>query len=131
MNVETVEAVLDASAVLAWLNLEIGGSEVGSIIARAAISAVNLSEIVTKLAERGKSSDVIADMIDLLPCALVDFDAAQAAAAGLMSTETRKAGLSLGDRACLALAAAHGLPAWTSDRAWAKVDVGVDVRFIR
>jgi len=131
MNVETIEAVLDASAVMAWLNLEIGGSEVTSLIARAAISAVNLSEVVTKLAEREENSAVVREMIDLLPCAVVDFDSAQATAAGLMRTKTRRAGLSLGDRACLALAATYGLPAWTSDRAWAKVDVGVDVRFIR
>jgi PIN domain nuclease of toxin-antitoxin system len=49
----------------------------------------------------------------------------------MMRQVSRRAGLSFGDRACLALALIHGLPVLTADRAWAKVDVGVEVRLIR
>jgi ribonuclease VapC len=62
---------------------------------------------------------------------VVDFDVPQAKVAGDLRRLTRIQGLSLGDRACLALAQALGLPAMTADRAWAGLEVGIEIRTIR
>jgi ribonuclease VapC len=124
--------VLDASALLALLNGEPGSEQVASVIADgAAISAINLAEVVTKLSEIGIPEALIHDALDLLGLEIVDFDVEQAYQVGFLRPLTRHAGLSLGDRACLALAKQLGLPALTTDRAWEGLDIGVTVQMIR
>jgi ribonuclease VapC len=124
--------VLDASALLALLNGEPGSEQVTSVIADgAAISAINLAEVVTKLSEIGIPEALIHDALDLLGLEIVDFDVEQAYQVGLLRPLTRHAGLSLGDRACLALAKQLGLPALTTDRVWEGLDIGVAVQMIR
>jgi PIN domain nuclease of toxin-antitoxin system len=125
------EAVLDASALLALLNEEPGHELVATVISAAIISAVNLSEVVGKLADRGIADQELRSAIDALGLGVVPFDQAQAYAAGLLRPLTRRAGLSLGDRACLGLALLRKAPAYTTDRGWRKVSVGVEVRPIR
>jgi len=125
------ETVLDASAVLAHLRGEAGGDRVSAQLSQAVISAVNLSEVVSKLLDLGASETAIMEAIDRLPCIVADFTPEQAVAAGLLRSVTRKAGLSLGDRACLALAGEQSLPALTTDKAWTRLDVGVEVVLIR
>ncbi len=124
--------VLDASALLALLNGEAGSEQVANVIVDgAAISAVNLAEVVTKLSEIGMPEALIHDVLDLLGLEIIDFDFKQAYQVGLLRPLTRHAGLSLGDRACLALAQQLDLPVLTTDRVWASLAINVTVLVIR
>lgn len=130
-------AVLDASALLAYLRNEPGGDRVSDAIDRgAAISAANWAEVLTKLADLGEEPDAAAGKLArvgvLGPLLSVHpLDEAGAREAARLRTLTRAAGLSLGDRACLALGKALGLPVLTADHAWVRLKVGVTVRVIR
>lgn len=126
--------VLDASALMAVLNRETGDSVVeAALIEGAAMSTVNFSEVVAKLAERAMTEQDIHLTLSPFDLELFDFDRTGAFAAGFLRSLTRRQGVSLGDRACLALAAQVGLPALTSDRRWADLDpaLGVEVRLLR
>ena len=125
------EAVLDASAVLAFLQREPGEEIVRDVMPRALLCSVNLTEIVSKLTERGLDHAVVRQIACGLPYQIVDYDLELAMSAGILRNQTRSAGLSLGDRACLALAARERLPALTTDRGWAQGDFGVEVQVIR
>lgn len=128
-------AVLDASAVLAWLRDEPGAGAVGPYLGggtrAGVISAVNLSEVHQKLAQHGVDADRVVRRLRVLGLGVEPFTAADAAAAARLWAVTRTSGLSLGDRACLALAARRGLPAVTADLAWTRLDVGVVVIAVR
>ena len=115
--------VYDSSAVLAMAFAEPGGDKVGDWVAEGdgLISAVNLSEVLAKLHERGMDAASIDAIRADLPLAVVDFNAAQAAAAANLRNSTRSVGLSLGDRCCLALALEHDAEVITTDRAWTAV----------
>jgi PIN domain nuclease of toxin-antitoxin system len=123
--------VLDASAILVLLNDEPGAVEVAQALEDAAVSAVNLSEVVAKLLESGMPRKETEEALGGLGLDVRAFDEGAAWAAGALRAGTRKAGLSLGDRACLALARDLGIPALTADGAWAKVSAGVEVRLLR
>lgn len=125
--------VLDASALLALIHREPGHDQVAQVVAGSAISAVNLAEVVGKLAERGVPLDRARAIALSFGLDVVSLDADLAAAAGQLRPATRAAGLSLGDRCCLATAQALGLPTLTTEAAWEPLaDVlGVDVRNIR
>lgn len=125
--------ILDASALLAMLRSEPGGDLVANALVGAKMSVVNHAEIVSYYARLGGQAEAIEAMLRPLPIELVPVDAAIASAAGLLAALTSDAGLSLGDRFCLALAKAEGGPALTADRAWTGVAdaAGVEVRFIR
>lgn len=123
--------VLDASAVLALLAGEPGAPAVRDYIPDAAISAVNLTEIGAKLADRGMRQKDMRTAIGTLGLDVVTFDEESAYAAAMLRDRTRHLGLSLGDLACLALGAARGLPVLTADRSWAGLSIGVEVRLIR
>jgi ribonuclease VapC len=125
------EIVLDASALMAVLREEAGAAAVEAVLDHAAISAVNLSEVQAKLVERGTAAAVAWSSLIDLDLDVVDFDVPQAKVAGGLRWLTRVQGLSLGDRACLALAQALGLPAMTADRTWAGLEVGIEIRTIR
>ena len=123
--------VLDASAVLVLLNGEPGMAVVAEVLPRAVIGAVNISEAVAKLAEGGMPGSAIQEAIEGLRLNILPFDAELALAAGLLRPLTRSAGLSLGDRACLALGMRLQLPVLTADRIWAGLDLDVEVELIR
>ena len=124
-------AVLDASAILAVLHGE-RGSDVVMGIERAIVSAVNLSEVVAKLADIGLTDDEIRAAIARLDFERVaNFGAEQAFAAGVLRRATRRFGLSLGDRACLALGTELSLPVVTADAVWERFDTGPKVKLIR
>lgn len=124
--------VLDSSAVLAAFRGEPGAAAVlAALTGGAVMSTVNLAEVVTKLQEGGVPDADIGPMIDQLNVTIVDFDQAQAYPTGLLRRQTRAAGLSLGDRACLALAQRLGLPVLTADRAWTTLNLPVTVTAIR
>jgi PIN domain nuclease of toxin-antitoxin system len=111
--------VLDSSAVLALVNREPGGERVLAALPDAVISAVNLSEVVAKLVDRGATMAAIEEALSILRLDVRSFDTELARAAGELRRLTRDRGLSLGDRACLALAAQLGAVALTADRTWA------------
>lgn len=127
------ETVLDASAVLAYLLGEPGEELVGEVLERGlgVISAVNLSEVGAKLADGAMSHPEIEEVLAGLDLRLVPFDREQALASAWLRGPTRPLGLSLGDRACLALAEHLSLPVLTTDRAWLDVQGGLTVRVIR
>ena len=109
------EFVLDTSALLAFVGAEPGGDVVARLIGEACISAANWAEAVSKLVDRGGSLESVRAALCVAPVDVIDFDQALAETAGAMIARTRARGLSLGDRACLALAARKNLPAITAD----------------
>jgi PIN domain nuclease of toxin-antitoxin system len=125
------EAVLDASALLAFLKNEPGADKVQTVLTQSCISAVNMAETLGKLVDHGKMLDDAAYQLDRLQIPVIPFDAEQAKILASLVTITRPLGLSLADRACLALGLSRRLPVLTTDRNWEKVDVGVKVRLIR
>jgi len=124
--------VLDASALLAALNGEPGADKLTlELLSTAVISTVNLSEVQTKLINRGLSPDS-AWAAALVPVErAIPFTLEQAKAAGSMVAETRAWGLSLGDRACLALGLELQAPVYTADRSWKNLKLGVQIHVIR
>ena len=125
------DAVLDASALLALLNAEPGAERVAACVPGGVISAVNLAEVVGKLAEAGMAVEDIRLALAGLALRIADLDEGLAYDVGLLRPSTRARGLSLGDRACLAQARKSGLPALTADRDWLPLDLGVEVEAIR
>ncbi|MFC0634396.1 type II toxin-antitoxin system VapC family toxin [Brevundimonas balnearis] len=119
--------VIDASAAVAFLMNEAGGERVGPLLPSGLMNAVNLTEVVTRLLRSGH--DPI--RAHYLGCSIVDHGVDLADRAGRLWPITAALGLSLGDRACLALAQREGLPVLTADRAWAALSLDVDVRLIR
>lgn len=124
-------SLLDASAVLAVLFGEAGGERVMPDMSASALGAVNLSEVVSKLIDRGCSSAEALALAATLTCEIVPLDEDLALRTGALRRVTRSRGLSLGDRACLALAEREGLPVLTADRTWATLDLPVEVVLIR
>lgn len=127
------EIVLDASALIAMLKQEKGAARVAKAIASARMCAVNYAEVVSHFAHQGMPDAAIDAMLDPLPITFVPADHHISRLAGRLRAVTSRAGLSLGDRYCLALAQRDGLPAWTSDAHWNLVaeDAGVKVVQIR
>jgi PIN domain nuclease of toxin-antitoxin system len=125
--------VLDASALLALIHREAGHEIVADAMAEAVISAVNLAEVVGKLAERGVPPDRAKAIPLSFGIEVVPLDADIAAKAGQLRPATRSAGLSLGDRCCLATAMILGLPVLTAEAAWEPLagPLGIDIRNIR
>ncbi len=123
--------VLDSSALLALLWSEPGADAVEAILQGALMSAVNMAEVCSKLADRGVASGEVRALLDDLPVNVIAFDRAQAAKSGELRDATRALGLSLGDRACLALAMTEAADAVTADRSWTELDLDVSVTAIR
>lgn len=123
--------VLDASALLALLNAERGSEAVAATLPGAAISAVNLSEVVGKLAERAMPARLIRAALLGLGLEIHPFDAEMAFTAGELRPKTSALGLSFADRACLALGLSVSRPVLTADRSWRSLRVGVKVTVIR
>lgn len=97
------------------------------------MSVLNYAEVVSYFIHAGMDEHDLDAMLDPLPIELVPADRNLARLAGHLRGPTADAGLSLGDRFCLALAKRKGLPAWTADKAWKRIAevVGVDVVTIR
>jgi ribonuclease VapC len=129
--VNDADLVVDASAVIAFLVGEPFTRFDGERLGGAFISAVNLSEVLARLPAIGVPESETAIAIARLNLRVVAFDEAQARATARLHPLTRQAGLSLGDRACIALGNARGCPVVTADRVWATVDVGVEIVLVR
>lgn len=117
-------AVLDASAVLALVRDEPGADQVAAHIGRAAISAVNLQEVVKELLLSGLDEATTRELLGELRLDVRAHDTDAAYAAAALHAQTREFGRGLGDRSCLVLAVQLGVPALTADREWKKVRVG-------
>ena len=116
---------------LAFLLKEPGGEQIGRILTDSAVTSVNLAEVVARFTELDMPDDDIAKIVDGLDCEIVAVSREVGLLGGLLRASTRRRGLSLGDRICLAFAKIEGLPVYTADRPWADLDIGVDVRLIR
>jgi ribonuclease VapC len=123
--------VLDASSVLALAHGEPGAEVVSEYLEHSAISTVNWSEIIRKSREVEVQIGPLRDSLAEADVALWPFVEADAEQAAALWGTTRHRGLSLADRACLALASRLGARAVTADRAWTDLDVGVDIVCIR
>jgi ribonuclease VapC len=122
---------LDASALLAYLYRERGCARVGELIDEACISTVNLSEVLGRFARDGLKVHEVARRIASTAIEIVPFSSHHAQLAAELLPTARPLGLSLGDRACLALALSRRIPAVTADRAWAKLTLEVEVVVVR
>ncbi|HEY0758642.1 MAG TPA: type II toxin-antitoxin system VapC family toxin [Acidisarcina sp.] len=126
------KVVLDASALLALLNEEPGAERLtDELLSNAVASTVSLAEVQSKLVSSGAAADESWKFISTLVSEVIPFTAEQARIAGDLVLQTRAAGLSLGDRACLALGATLNVPVYTTDRAWKGLKLGVRVHLLR
>lgn len=124
--------VFDTSAVIALLRGEPGAEVVTARVGQAAMSTVNLQELVKALILRGLTQPVIEEMVQELRLDLHAHDREAAFAAALLADATRQHGSGLGDRTCMALAIKLGVPVLTTDRAWANLRIpGLSVDVIR
>ena len=126
-----MSVVFDSSALLTIAFQEEGADVAVRYVHDGILSAVNASEVVGKLLDLGFADDEARRALLAFGLAIRPFDEGCAMAAGLLRTATRKQGLSLGDRACLALAIRERARVITADRAWAGLDLGIDVQVIR
>jgi len=124
--------VLDASAVLALLNNEPGsGILTPALLSNAICSTVNLAEVQSKLVSEGGApdeawEDALSPIREAAP-----FTSDHARIAGSLVSQTRALGLSLGDRACLALGLVLKAPVYTADKSWKNLHIGVKIHLIR
>ena len=130
-RVNDADIVADASAVIAALKNEPFGDFDPRRLVGATVSAVNLCEIRSKLHDDGLNEPQADAAMSAMNLRVVAFDRAQAGTAARLRSVTRHAGLSLGDRACLALGHKLGCPVVAADRVWANLDVGVEIILIR
>ena len=126
-----MSAVLDASALLAFLHDEAGSDQVSAALGGGCISTVNWSEVLQKSLQR--DVDIAGMRQDFVEVGLSfeQFTAQQAEIAARLWERTRSHGLSMADRACLALAMDKTLPVLTTDRAWAELGLGIEIRVVR
>ena len=125
------KVVLDASALLCLLNGEPGTDRVLDVLTRCVIGATNLGEVVSKLRERGLSLDEVREALGGLHLDVRPLSAAQAMTIGDLRPTTKSLGLSLGDRACLALALDLQAEMFTTDADLASADVGISITNVR
>lgn len=123
--------VLDSSAVLAILWNEPGSEMVLDHIDGAVMSAVNYAEVLSKIADRGINGNRAKALLASLAIDIISFEKIQAETGGLLRSQTRHLGLSLGDRACIALAMIKAWPVLTADKVWAELTLGIAVKLVR
>lgn len=125
------EVVFDSSAFLALLHQEAGADRAAAALGKAVISSVNVAEVQTKLVNGGMDEGVAWLHIAAAGCPSIPFDNDLARLTGALVRATRPFGLSLGDRACLALAIHRKATVYTTDRIWTELDLGIQVEVIR
>jgi PIN domain nuclease of toxin-antitoxin system len=123
--------VFDSSAILALLKMESGHEIVSKNLEQAIVSSVNFCEVVSFLSKKTQKQDeMIKFLRETFDC-IEDFNIEQAKIAGSFISITKDYGLSLGDRACLALAKYKNIPVLTADKAWGKLNLGIKIKLIR
>lgn len=126
-----MKVVLDASALLAYLQEEPGSQVVDEILHDASISAVNWSEVMQKSLAAGVTTNGLREDLEALGLVIRPFDANHADIAARLWQDTDKFALSLADRACLGLAMIENLPVFTTDKAWEKAKLPLKIKVIR
>ncbi len=124
-------AVLDSSAILAVILNEPGNQKVAPFLQGGLLSTVNLAEVQTRLAQLGVAADHAWNRILSFHCEVCFFSDEQARIAAELITATKPFGLSLGDRACLALAMDRKARIYTTDRIWKNLDLPIEIEVIR
>ncbi|RYE11618.1 MAG: PIN domain-containing protein [Rickettsiales bacterium] len=127
------KVILDASAVIAFLKKENGYMEVQEVIHKAVISSINATEIAKYIHSENKLSiEDTKKIIDSIFEEIVPFNGEQIYMNASLVSQTKRYGLSLGDRACIALGQITGYPVYTTDRIWKEIGIpNVDIRLIR
>jgi len=123
--------ILDSSALLALIANEKGADTVAHYISNAKMSTVNISESIAALINKGATEHEAETIVDSLLHDRIPFSDAHSKIAAKLVTETKKLGLSLGDRACLSLAISEKLPVLTADKIWSNLNLSVKVILIR
>ena len=126
-----MSVVLDASALLAYLQREPGAASVRAVLGSACMSTVNWTEVVQKATGSETEAAELRTDLESLGLALEPFSASQAGIAGTLREPTMEFGLSLGDRACLALAIDRRESILTADRIWERLRLGIRIEVIR
>lgn len=126
-----MEIVFDASALLVLLNKEQGHQVVESYLPQAIISAVNLAEVITVLMSTGMTAEQSTTIPTSLVAKVIPFNTELATQSAVLRGLTKSYGLSLGDRACLALAQQKQLPVITADRVWKQLNLPIEIIFVR
>jgi ribonuclease VapC len=126
-----MRAVLDASALLAYLQDEPGSDAVEAVLAESVISSVNWAEVVQKSIAADVSMDGMRDDLEAVGLIVSPFTPEEAEIAGRLWQQTRQYGLSLGDRACLSLGIRLNIPVLTADQIWASLNLPITVHVVR
>ncbi|MFU7501402.1 MAG: type II toxin-antitoxin system VapC family toxin [Candidatus Tisiphia sp.] len=132
MNKSDQYVILDASALIALLSEEKGGETVASILPKSVMSSVNIAEVAKFLIERRSlSEEEVSNIIQSLIEIIIPFDTQLALISANIVRQTKALGLSLGDRACLALALQTGYTVYSADRIWSKLNLDCKIVIIR
>lgn len=126
-----MSVILDASALLALIFDEPGGSIVAPQARGSRILSVNFSEVVQRVLSIDGNPDRAEEAVDLLNITVAPFDRQLARMTAELREITSFMGASFADRACLAFALANSAPVLSSDQDWRKLDIGIDIRMIR
>jgi PIN domain nuclease of toxin-antitoxin system len=127
----TDAVVLDASAVLALIHGEPGSEAVEALDAPPFLSAVNATEVLSMLGRAGIPATRAGAILEAMQLRIVPFVPELAGPTAALHARSRKIGLSLGDAACLATAAAMNAVVYTADQAWRRLNLDIEIRFIR
>ena len=132
MNNSDQYVILDASALITLLSEEKGNETVASVLPKSVMSSVNIAEVAKFLIEkRNLNKEEVSNIIQSLIETIIPFDTQLALISADIVRDTKSLGLSLGDRACLALAISTGYTVYSSDRIWSKLDLGCKIVLIR
>lgn len=124
--------ILDASALITLLSEENGHETVASVLPKSIMSSVNIAEVAKYLIEkRGLTKEEVANIIQSLVETIIPFDTNLALTSADIIRQTKSLGLSLGDRACIALAISTGHTVYSSDRIWSRLELGCKIIVIR
>jgi len=123
--------ILDASALLAYLQDELGSKVVDALLMYSVMNSVNWSEVTQKAVAKQINISGMRTELEALGLAIIPFTVEEAELAAKLWKITRRHGLSLGDRACLCSALCLNLPVYTADKVWLELDVSVKIHCIR
>jgi PIN domain nuclease of toxin-antitoxin system len=123
--------VLDSSAILAVFLSEPGCERVLPFLQGALLSTVNLAEVITRMIDVGAAGGHVWSRVESVQCEVCPFTVGQARIAAELRPITSPFGLSLGDRACLALAIDRKATVYTTDKTWKKLSLGIEIEAIR
>lgn len=126
-----MKVIFDASALLILLNKEPGYLVVKEYVSQAIISAINFSETLTVLMNIGIPQEDAVKLSTSIITEIIPFDSNQAILCASLRTITKQYGLSIGDRACLALAKYKNLPVITADKVWQQLNLPLDIILAR